>query len=228
MLGERFDIRVAIAASERDPDDCLDALDSAIVTRILVPDGDGFRFAHALVRDAVLAQLTPLRRARLHHRAAEALLATYGSGPDIVEPIAHHRLASLPVGDALVAAHAAVRAADAARWRAALDRGDELAERALEVLSTQPRSQAVSDIEIEALEAFAASASRRNDPAYTAHVIERVTVPSPNAPTASRRGRWRCSCGGTRSTRSPTWSVRSTAPSALATWPSAPPTATRS
>jgi DNA-binding SARP family transcriptional activator len=176
ILGERFDLRVAIAASERTPDDCLDALDSAIVTRILVPDGDRFRFAHALVRDAVLATLTPLRTARLHHRAAEALIATYGNGPDIVEPIAYHRLASLPVGDALVVARAAVRAADAARWRAALDRGDELAEQALDVLARLPRTQAVSDIEVEALEAFAASASRRNDPAYTARVIERVNA----------------------------------------------------
>src|ERR1700754_4258206 len=83
-----------MAASERDADGCLDALDAAIVTRILVPDGDGYRFAHALVRDAVLAQLTPLRRARLHHRAAEALLATRGDGPDQAEPIAYHRLAA--------------------------------------------------------------------------------------------------------------------------------------
>jgi DNA-binding SARP family transcriptional activator len=176
VLGERFDLRVAMAASERDPDACLDALDSAIVTRILVPDDDGFRFAHALVRDAVLATLTPLRRARLHHRAAEALIETYGTGPDLVEPIAHHRLASLPVGDALVAARAAVRAADAARWRAALDAGDALAERALDVLAPLPRTQEVSDVEVEALEAFAASASRRNDQAYTARVIDRVTA----------------------------------------------------
>ena len=55
VLGERFDLRTAMAASERDPDSCLDALDAAIVTRILVPEGDGFRFAHALVRDAVLS-----------------------------------------------------------------------------------------------------------------------------------------------------------------------------
>ena len=42
VLGERFELRTAMAASERDPDACLDALDAAIVTRILVPDGDGY------------------------------------------------------------------------------------------------------------------------------------------------------------------------------------------
>lgn len=41
LLGERFDLRTAMAASERDPDDCLDALDVAIVTRILVPTATG-------------------------------------------------------------------------------------------------------------------------------------------------------------------------------------------
>ncbi|MEZ5249687.1 MAG: hypothetical protein R2713_10875 [Ilumatobacteraceae bacterium] len=57
VLGERCSARTVMAASERDPDACLDALDAAIVTRILVPEPQGFRFAHALVRDAVLAGL---------------------------------------------------------------------------------------------------------------------------------------------------------------------------
>ena len=140
-LGERFDLRTAMAASERDADGCLDALDAAIVTRILVPDGDGYRFAHALVRDAVLAQLTPLRRARLHHRAAEALLATRGEGPDQAEPIAYHRLAAVTVADPVVAARAAIRASDVARWRGALDAADALAERALEALTHLPRTR---------------------------------------------------------------------------------------
>jgi DNA-binding SARP family transcriptional activator len=173
-LGERFDLRTAMAASERDADGCLDALDAAIVTRILVPDGDGYRFAHALVRDAVLAQLTPLRRARLHHRAAEALLATRGDGPDQAEPIAHHRLAAVAVADPLLAARSAIRASDVARWRGALDAADALAERALEVLTDLPRSPAVEDVEVEALEAIAAAAYRRDTPDAKEAVAARV------------------------------------------------------
>ena len=161
-LGERFDLRTAIAASERDPDGCLDALDAAIVTRILVPDGDGFRFTHALVRDAVLAQLTPIRRARLHHRAAEALLAIWGQGADQAEPIAYHRLAAIPVGDPILAARAAIRASDVARWRGALDAADALAERALEALADVARGDEVEAVEVEALEAIAGSAYRRD------------------------------------------------------------------
>ncbi len=160
-IGERFDLRTAMSASERDADGCLDALDAAIVTRILVPDGDGYRFAHALVRDAVLAQLTPLRRSRLHHRVAEALFATHGDGPDQAEPIAHHRLAAVTVADPLVAARAAIRASDVARWRGALEAADEMAERALEVLTDLPRSEVVEETEVAALEAIAAAAYRR-------------------------------------------------------------------
>ena len=173
-LGERFDLRTAMAASERDADGCLDALDAAIVTRILVPDGDGYRFAHALVRDAVLAQLTPLRRARLHHRAAEALLATRGEGPDQAEPIAHHRLAAVAVADPVIAARAAIRASDVARWRGALDAADALAEQALEVLTTLPRSGPVEDAEVDALEAIAAAAYRRDTPHAKEAVAARV------------------------------------------------------
>ncbi len=162
-VGGRFDVRTVIAASERAPDDCLDALDAAIVTRILVPDGDGFayRFTHALVRDAVLAEVTPLRRARLHHRVANALLDTWGDGPDQAEPIAHHRLAGLAVGDPVETARAAIRAADVGRWRGAYDESEALAERALEVLAAAPRSPAVELAEVQALESIAGLAVRR-------------------------------------------------------------------
>lgn len=174
VLGERFDLRTAMAASERDPDSCLDALDAAIVTRILVPEGDSFRFAHALVRDAVLSELSSLRLARLHHRAAEAIIATRGEGPDEAEPIAHHRLAAVSMSDPVMVAKAAVRAADVARWRGALDAADGLADQALETLAHVARTPAVEAVEVEALEALVASAFRRTGPEALQRVVERV------------------------------------------------------
>jgi DNA-binding SARP family transcriptional activator len=176
VLGERFDLRTAMAASERDPDACLDALDAAIVTRILVPEADGFRFAHALVRDAVLAEVSTLRLARLHHRAAEAILAVHGDGPDEAEPVAHHRLASSTFADPAVVAKAVVRAADIARWRGALDAADRLAEQALGVLDGVPRTSDVAAIEVEALESIYSSAYRRGDPQSLAAAAARVTA----------------------------------------------------
>lgn len=174
VLGERFDLHTVMAASERDPDACLDALDAAIVTRILVPEADGFRFAHALVRDAVLAEVSTLRLARLHHRAAEAIAATRGDGPDEAEPIAFHRLAAATIADPVVTARAAVRAADVARWRNAPDASDTLAERALAVLGGAPRSPAAAAVEAEALEALVSAAYRRGDAASVARVTRRV------------------------------------------------------
>lgn len=174
VIGERFDLRTAMAASERDPDGCLDALDAAIVTRILVPEGGGFRFAHALVRDAVLSEISVLRLARLHNRVADAILATRGDGPDEAEPVAYHRLAAAAFTDPVIVAKAAVRAADVARWRSAVDTADRLADQALALLAGAPRSPEVSALEAEALEAIVSSEYRRSGDTSTERVIARV------------------------------------------------------
>jgi DNA-binding SARP family transcriptional activator len=164
VLGEQFDLRTAIAVSERDAESCLDALDAAIVTRIVVPEADGFRFAHALVRDAVLAEVSPLRLARLHQRAAEAIAEMHGDAPDVAEPVAHHWLAAAQFADPVTVAQAAVRASDVARWRGALDAADRLAEQAIGVLAGVPRSARVGTIEVQALESMVSAAFRRDDP----------------------------------------------------------------
>ncbi len=164
VLGEHFELRTAIAVSERDAESCLDALDAAIVTRIIVPEANGFRFAHALVRDAVIAEISPLRLARLHQRAAEAIGAMHGDAPDVAEPIAHHWLAAAQFADPVAVAEAAVRASDVARWRGALDAADRLAEQTIDVLAGVPRSARVGTIEVQALESLVSAAFRRDDP----------------------------------------------------------------
>jgi hypothetical protein len=126
------------------------------------------------VRDAVLAELSALRLARLHHRAAEAILATRGDGPDEAEPIAYHRLAAAALTDPVVVAEAAVRASDIARWRSALDTADRFAEQAVEALSRAPRTQALLEAEAAALEALISSARRRGDPDRVAVVVARL------------------------------------------------------
>ncbi|MCB0997722.1 MAG: AAA family ATPase [Acidimicrobiales bacterium] len=174
VLGERCSARTVMAASERDPDACLDALDAAIVTRILVPEPQGFRFAHALVRDAVLAGLPALRLARLHQRAADAMSAVHGDAADVAEPIAHHRLAASSFADPVTVARAAVRASDVARWRNALDTAEWFVERALSVLDGVPRTAELALAELEALEALIGAAVRRQDPVVFAQVTDRV------------------------------------------------------
>lgn len=174
VLGERFSVRTVMAASERDADACLDALDAAIVTRILVPDGNGYRFAHALVRDAVVAGLPALRTARLHHRAADALLAVFGDVADVAEPVAHHRLASSMFADPVAVAHAAARASDVARWRNSLDTAEWFVEQAMRVLDGLPRTPEVAHADLEVIEAKLGALIRRRDPARTAEFVEWV------------------------------------------------------
>jgi DNA-binding SARP family transcriptional activator len=140
VVGNSFDLGLVEGASGMDPDRLFDAIDLAVATGLVVTvDGSsgGFRFAHALVRDALLADLSPLRRQRLHARIAEAL--EHRPRPDPARQIAelaHHRVAAssmVGLGPARDAVEAAARAAEerlafdeaAAWWRT----GGELFER---------------------------------------------------------------------------------------------------
>ncbi|WP_225799265.1 helix-turn-helix transcriptional regulator [Streptomyces sp. NK15101] len=72
-------------------DELIEALRAAVGANILlaVPDGDGYRFRHSLVREAVSDDLLPGERSRLNRRYAEALEAD----PGLVRP--HERATRL-------------------------------------------------------------------------------------------------------------------------------------
>ncbi|WP_123455526.1 helix-turn-helix transcriptional regulator [Streptomyces sp. PanSC19] len=81
-----------LAAVARLPEDeLIEALRAAVGANILlaVPDGDGYRFRHSLVREAVSDDLLPGERSRLNRRYAEALEAD----PGLVRP--HERTTRL-------------------------------------------------------------------------------------------------------------------------------------
>jgi hypothetical protein len=152
VLGPELDLRTLTDASGVAVDTCLDDLDPAVVTRVLVPDGDGrFAFGHALVRDAVLSDLSPLRRARLHQRAADAIEAVFGADFDHAEPIAAHRWAAAAVDDPLRVTDA-LRAAEVARRHSALDAVEELLDRTVEAARRLPAGPVREDREIDAME----------------------------------------------------------------------------
>ena len=58
-----------------------------------------FRFVHALINQTLYDGLSATRRARMHHRVAEALEELYGQDPDahLVELALHWRLAAVSV-----------------------------------------------------------------------------------------------------------------------------------
>lgn len=114
VLGHEVRLDRIAALTGQDEDAVLDTLDAPLAAGLVTEDGvDRFRFAHALVRDAVYGTLPLSRRARLHAKAA----AAWESAPQSTETLAEsarHWLAAGPA-HAAKAWTAAIAAADAAR-----------------------------------------------------------------------------------------------------------------
>nr|WP_241518957.1 helix-turn-helix transcriptional regulator [Streptomyces sp. CB03238] len=129
-----------LAAVARLPeDDLIEALRAAVNANILlaVPDGEGYRFRHSLVREAVSDDLLPGERSRLNRRYAEALEAD----PSLVRADERTtRLASYwyHAHDAAKALPVVLRAAVEARKRHAHAEQLRLLERAMELWDTVP------------------------------------------------------------------------------------------
>ncbi|MGW2949747.1 helix-turn-helix transcriptional regulator [Streptomyces eurythermus] len=129
-----------IAAVARLPeDDLIEALRAAVGANILTvtPAGDGYRFRHSLVREAVADDLLPGERSRLNRRYAEALEAD----PTLVPADARvMRLASYwyHAHDAAKALPAVLAAAVVARRRHAYTEQLGLLERAMELWDNAP------------------------------------------------------------------------------------------
>ncbi|WP_369217339.1 ATP-binding protein, partial [Streptomyces flavofungini] len=120
-------------------DHLIEALRAAVGTNILLasPDGDGYRFRHSLVREAVSDDLLPGERSRINRRFAEALEA----GPALVA--ADQRAARLATywyhaHDAAKALPAVLRASVEARRRHAYAEQLRLLERAMELWDDTP------------------------------------------------------------------------------------------
>jgi class 3 adenylate cyclase len=118
--------------------DLLDALDEAVGAGLLaeVPDRPGqFVFVHGLVRSALLADLTSVRRASLHRRIGEAL-EQVGNAPPAV--LAYHLCEGARPGETHAALRWSYEAIADSRSRLAVEEGRALAERALRVLGREP------------------------------------------------------------------------------------------
>ncbi|HEY5880006.1 MAG TPA: AAA family ATPase [Nakamurella sp.] len=79
VLGRRFDWSLLPSVTGMDQEGVTRALSGAVDAQLLTAD-EGFRFRHALTRDAVLAHLLPPDRVDLSRRALDALVAAH---PDL-------------------------------------------------------------------------------------------------------------------------------------------------
>lgn len=137
--GSTVEYRLLAAVARLAEDDLIEALRVAVNANILLPapDGDGYRFRHSLVREAVADDLLPGERSRLNRRYAEALEAD----PTLVPADGRvMRLASYwyHAHDAAKALPAVLDASVTARRRHAYSEQLRLLERAMELWDTTP------------------------------------------------------------------------------------------
>ncbi len=115
VTGRRIDDELARQASGLAGPEYDDAVREAVAHQLLVPDGErGYAFRHALLREAIYADLLPGERTRLHGRLAELLAdeRRLAGMPGTAAELAHHSLASHDIPGAFAASVAAGREAD--------------------------------------------------------------------------------------------------------------------
>jgi class 3 adenylate cyclase/tetratricopeptide (TPR) repeat protein len=133
VVGQEFDVRLVAAASELADDVILDALDRTLVAGLVEDAGRGsYRFSHALVRSALLDELSTARRMRLHGLVASAL---EGLRPDDVTALAHHWCEAAAAGDPQRAVDVSREAARRALEQAAFDEAVQILERVIDLVS---------------------------------------------------------------------------------------------
>jgi DNA-binding SARP family transcriptional activator/tetratricopeptide (TPR) repeat protein len=138
VIGPDFELALLEPASGLPREAVLDALESAVdanLIRSLPGRPAAWSFTHALIREALLDELSSLRRTRLHARVAEALVAL--AGPRPVE-LAHHGLEAAALVGAERAAEWARAAGDSALARLAYEEAAQHYGQALDLVGEQP------------------------------------------------------------------------------------------
>ncbi|RSS44117.1 transcriptional regulator [Streptomyces sp. WAC07061] len=145
VAGREAPVALLVHAADCGADQLLDALEAGVAAGLLTEPRPGtVRFSHALVRDALEADLTGLRLARMHSRLGRGLIAL---GSDDVAATAHHllRAATVVTADAGPAVHHARLACEQAVRRYAPQNAEALLGAALGLLADHPAAFAGQD-----------------------------------------------------------------------------------
>jgi DNA-binding SARP family transcriptional activator len=125
VLGMDVDLLVLRASSDLDDEDLALALDTLVGTHFLEPTGGSvftYRFPHALVRDAVLHDLSDLRLALLHRAAGFAVEARHaGDVEQYLDRLAAHFRVAAPLEGPSKAIQYGIRAGHRALAEGAAD-----------------------------------------------------------------------------------------------------------
>jgi DNA-binding CsgD family transcriptional regulator/tetratricopeptide (TPR) repeat protein len=144
VAGQRVEDDLVRLASGLTAADYDEAIRESVAHQLLVPDGAaGYAFRHALIREAIYADLLPGERSRLHARFAELLADEnrLASVPGTAAELAYHCLASHDITGAFTAS---VQAAQEAERLAAPAEAHRHYDQALELWDrvTEPEKRA--------------------------------------------------------------------------------------
>ena len=146
VAGDVVDPSVLVQACDLDSEVVLEGIDFGVSAGLLVADADdgGYRFAHALARQAVLDRMSSTGRAAAHARVAEVLEGRVGEDdPGLVAQLAHHYVQARALGHGEKAVHYLVLAAQQAVRSIAHGEAAALYERAAQLHAAQgpPRAE---------------------------------------------------------------------------------------
>ena len=151
MAGRGFDLDLIEAVTGLDDEPALDAAEAAVLAGLVLEDDRAagrYRFAHALVRETIYEDISRARRARLHARVVDALVAVRGAEPGPAAEMAYHCWQAAPVIGAGRALPHLLRAGEQAAAQLAYEAADEQFERALELAGQLPASPQATEQEI--------------------------------------------------------------------------------
>jgi DNA-binding CsgD family transcriptional regulator len=131
------------------------AIREAIDARVILADGAGYSFRHALTREAVEGEMLPSERVRVHRAYAEFLTEHRSDQPDDASSIAEHWLAARDLPAAFDATVAALRHT---RSRYSPAMSAKLAERLTELWDQVPDAATRADMSLPELHLAAALA----------------------------------------------------------------------
>jgi eukaryotic-like serine/threonine-protein kinase len=142
VIGREFDARVLEGVSDFGGDELLDVLDEAVAARVIaeVPRAARrFSFSHALIREALIAELGTTRRVQLHRKVAAVLEAVYKRDLEAhLAELAHHFFEGSPGGDVDKAIDYSTRAGDRATSQFAFEEAVVHFQHALRALDHRP------------------------------------------------------------------------------------------
>jgi hypothetical protein len=128
VIGRDFEFGAVVSASGESEDSVLATLDRTLALRLVEETApDRYRFAHALVRAALVDDISRSRCTRVHRRVAEYLERVH---PSEIAAIAHHWLEAQESSDPVHTLEAVFQAAEDAMERGGFDAAATLLARA--------------------------------------------------------------------------------------------------